>query len=55
MTNEEAIAEFAKGIFTYVQDGNVIELHECGFIQELLDAMKAGGLSATDEDDESCT
>lgn len=44
MNNEAklAVAEFAKGIFTYVEDGNVIELHECGFVQELLNAIKEG-------------
>lgn len=32
---DRAIAEFAKGILTYVEDGNVIELRACGFVDEL--------------------
>ena len=51
MSEKLAVAEFAKGILQYVEDGNVIELHECGFVEELRQAIKDGGLDS-DEDEE---
>jgi len=36
-----AVAAFAKGILTYVEDGNVVEVRECGFVEELKAAIAA--------------
>lgn len=33
-----------RGLLTYVEDGNVVELHECGFVEEIRTAIaKAEG------------
>jgi hypothetical protein len=45
---ERAVAEFARGLLRYVEDGNVVELREVGFVRELLKAVEDGGLSADD-------
>ena len=34
-----AVAEFAKGILAHVEDGNVLEIRECGFVAELQAAI----------------
>lgn len=36
------LGEFSKGLLTYVQDGNVAELRECGFVKELREAVYIG-------------
>ncbi len=36
--SRRAVREFARGLLQYVEDGNVIELRECDFVQELLEA-----------------
>ncbi len=32
---DRAVAEFAKGLLSYIEDGNVIEVRPCGFLDEL--------------------
>jgi len=49
---QSAVAEFAQGILRYVDDGNVIELRDCGFVEELRQAMRAGGLDPEADDEE---
>jgi hypothetical protein len=45
-----AIANFAKSLYRYMEDGNVVELHEVGFRKELLQAMDDGGVSEVEEE-----
>ncbi len=45
---ERAVASFARGILQYFEDGNVIELHPCGCIEEL---RKAAGVEAIAADE----
>lgn len=50
-SEQKAVAEFAKGILAYVEDGNVVEVHECGFVDELRRAIADGGLGTERDDD----
>lgn len=38
---QTAVAEFAKGLLAYVEDGNMVELRDCGFVAELRRAVAA--------------
>jgi len=33
------VKDLLKGLLSYIEDGNVVELRECGFIEELKDAI----------------
>lgn len=50
---KRAIAEFAKGLLTYVEDGNVLELRDVGFVKELQEAVRAGGLDKEENPDDA--
>jgi hypothetical protein len=49
---DRAIAEFAQGLLAYVEDGSVVEVRECGFVTELQEAMRKGGLDPDDNEDD---
>ena len=46
----KAVAEFARGILRFVEDGNVVELREVGFVTELTAASR---LDAGPEDEKA--
>jgi len=48
-SEEKAVAAFAKGLLQYVEDENVLEIRQCGFVEELRAAIAAGELEHQSE------